>query len=326
MTKKIKLQIIIILILATVLSINGLSFSENNSDNYFYEKEVLGFMKNYTDEFTVSECVSLYNFNDELNAYLFVSEKNGYVIISVQNNEITEFSLVQNSPFVNNVNKKDKIYYNGPLAFFKDKDKTKIINLNTFEEFNKKDLKDINGLAYDVKPESKQFNVLSSTFTLKISGTVPNYSYNPDGICGSTAAAMLVRWYDIYVNGSYVPLSLQSSDGVILIQYLVPLIDGSKPGSLPGELLSGLTTYLSQQGVNSTVNLELSDVSWIFSCVSNNKPYIIGLSNHPQYNNHWVTGYGYSNSGTSYFAIVNDGHGSREIYINTNYTDFILFQ
>lgn len=321
----IKKFFVFLTLLIILFSVYNLAYSENTLEELELENKVINFMQNHIDNFSVSECVKLYDFNDELNAYLYIGEKSGYAIISKLTNEIVEFSLSQDSPISIMDSKKIKFYYNGPLAFYKQVN-DKIKDLKTGEVFDKRNLTELNVLKYEDKNVVQTDSILLNTFTIKIPAAVPNYSYNPNGICGSTAAAMFLRYYDIYVNGSYVPLSLQSLDGILLINHLIPYIDGSNPGSLPGQVVSGLTTYLTMQGVNSTVRLEISNPSWIFSCVSNNKPYILGLYNHPTYNNHWVTGYGYSNTGTSYFAIVNDGHGNSEIYINTNYTDFIIYQ
>jgi len=43
-------------------------------------------------------------------------------------------------------------------------------------------------------------------------GTVPNDSYNPNGICGSTASAMMLRYLDTYFPGDNVPSSLEMSE------------------------------------------------------------------------------------------------------------------
>lgn len=40
---------------------------------------------------------------------------------------------------------------------------------------------------------------------------------------------MLLRWYDIYKNQKYVPSSLESGDGVDLIEHLRGYIDGDVP-------------------------------------------------------------------------------------------------
>lgn len=45
------------------------------------------------------------------------------------------------------------------------------------------------------------------------------------------------------------------------------------------------------------------------------------IKGHPTYNNHWVTGYGYSDN----FAIVNNGWGSNGIYINLSYGTSLVY-
>lgn len=160
----------------------------------------------------------------------------------------------------------------------------------------------------------------------KIKGVVPNYSYNPNGICGSTAAAMLLRWYDIYVNTKYVPASLVSSSGTSLIKHLVPYIDGENPGSKPGEVYSGIQDYCTDQKISHSGGLEAVSSDYIIGRVSSDGvPYIMGLRASSSYGAHWVTGYGYTLSGSTCYAIVNDGHGKTDVSINIVNGDFIVW-
>ena len=131
---------------------------------------------------------------------------------------------------------------------------------------------------------------------------------------------MFLRYYDIYVNGNYVPSSLESSSGIALIDKLVPYIDGATPGSNPGQLQNGIYNYLKSQGINASVNLAYSSIGAIAGRVGNNEPFVLGLHNHPTYGEHWVTGFGYS----GIYAIANDGWGNI-VYIDSSYTDYIVY-
>jgi hypothetical protein len=99
---------------------------------------------------------------------------------------------------------------------------------------------------------------------------------------------MMLRYLDIYFPSDYVPASLETSDGIALINYLVP--------------------YLHDPG----------------SYLSNSHPYVLGLHQHPKYSEHWVTGYGYYNATTGY-AIVNDGWGSTYVFIDLSYADYMVW-
>lgn len=150
-----------------------------------------------------------------------------------------------------------------------------------------------------------------------ISGTVPNYDHNPDGICGSTAAAMLLRWYDLYQNNNYVPSSLESANGVVLIEHLRSYIDGDNPGSDPGDVYFGILDYCADQGVSHAGGIENYSDAYVMGRVDTYEiPFLVCTLNHPKYGNHWVTGYGYNYSNGTCYPIVNDGWGNKGIAIN----------
>ena len=157
-----------------------------------------------------------------------------------------------------------------------------------------------------------------------VTGTVPNYSYNVNGICGATASAMWLKWYDNYVNNSYVPSSLTSSIGVALIQHLVSYIPSN---SNAGQVSSGIYSYLGTQGISHFPYTDYANETTILSAVNGmGRPYILRIAGHPQYTNHWVTGYGYSQpSPGTIFAIVNDGWGSTGIQITMSYAANIVY-
>ena len=153
-----------------------------------------------------------------------------------------------------------------------------------------------------------------------ISHSTARYSYNPDGRCGSVAGAIVLNYYDRYKSPSYVPNSLESSDGVALINALVARM-GTSTNYI--ELKRGLSLYIKQYYKPTTVTA--NTYSWgdrIRTIIGKNYPCILGLTSHPRYGEHWVvvTGYNFTshNSGT---YTVNDGWGNVGININSSYTD-----
>lgn len=121
-----------------------------------------------------------------------------------------------------------------------------------------------------------------------ISGTVPNYSYNAGDTCGSTAAAMWLKWYDNNVDGRYVPDSLSTANGQALCKHLIPYIDDNwYYGSNPIDVVSGIYDYLKTQGITYWATTELASISMLHSRVTVfNRPYILLLSKEPKYGNH----------------------------------------
>lgn len=153
-----------------------------------------------------------------------------------------------------------------------------------------------------------------------ISHSTARYSYNPDGRCGSVAGAIVLNYYDRYKSPSYVPNSLESSDGVALINALVARM-GTSTNYI--ELKRGLSLYIKKYYKPTTVTA--NTYSWgdrIRTIIGKNYPCILGLTSHPRYGEHWVvvTGYNFTshNSGT---YTVNDGWGNVGININSSYTD-----
>ncbi|MCD2491386.1 hypothetical protein LQE92_01930 [Lacrimispora sp. NSJ-141] len=137
---------------------------------------------------------------------------------------------------------------------------------------------------------------------------------------------MWLKGYDNCVNGSYVPNSLSTSNGVALCQHMIQYIDNNwYGGSNPVDVAGGIYKYLKTQGVNHFPTVESSSFALVFSCVSSfNKPYILLIQNHGKYGNHWVTGYGYNDTGSYSYAVVNDGWGSSGIQINLSYESQII--
>ena len=141
--------------------------------------------------------------------------------------------------------------------------------------------------------------------------------YKRQGICGSTSAAMLLRWYDIYKNQKYVPSSLESGDGVDLIEHLRGYIDGDVPGSVAGDVFTGIMSYCSSQGVSHPGGFDGYNDNYVIGRVDTyGTPFLLIIHNHPTYKNHWITGYGYNISGGTCYPIVNDGWGDTNVSIN----------
>lgn len=309
------------------------------NDNYTYDvikKYAETFMGKYKSSSNLNNPIELFNPNNEVAALFFSDKTGGYIIVNVDDESVPEFSPKNNNKYI--IDKNTKYFYNGPITYMQENN-GKIIDLKnnseigTLEQLKSKlNEKAIYGEAEKKKnlstnlAESQSLNSAAVyNYSYTISGGVPIYAYNPNGICGSTAAAMYLRYYDYYKNDKYVPLSLSSSDGVNLIKYLVPYIDGSTPGSTPGEVQIGIKNYLSGQGVSASIYLSNFNIGTVAGLVSSNKPFVAGLSNDPTYGEHWVTGYGYAGNSSGDFIIVNDGWGGSNIYINTIYNDFMVY-
>lgn len=285
---------------------------------------------------------------------LFNINDTGYIIVDMEDNSIPEFSKETKNNKVVDVNK--KYYYNGPLTYFEDSN-GRVIDINTKEDMgkiselkNKKVKKQKNIDNTLAKENLKDFGnstqiqsishysgssgyLASSSVEYGLPYSLPNYSYNPNGICGATASAMFARYFNDHINGGYVPYSLETYDGEALTKELVKYIIGpdyvdpskSAPGQTAYQVSTGFKSYLTSQNVSDSMYYKNSiDYSRVRERIGNGRPFMYLMNNHPKYGNHWVTASGYvENSGTFIATLayirVNDGWGSTNIYIDNSY-------
>lgn len=262
--------------------------------------------------------------DNEERFYYLPFETGGYLIYDSNLNIVHEYSRDKGNAFIE---RNSDLYYLGALRYFH-KVGGKYVELPTGNTIASADFTNLaDAIEQNIISKTlMRSNTRAATASNTISGSVPNYSYNPDGICGSTASAMMLRWYDLNVNQNYVPSSLESSDGVALIEHLRGYIDGDSPGSTTGDVYNGIISYCSNQGVSHDGGFSVVDISYVVGRVDTyERPFVLGLNNHPTYHDHWVTGYGYSIRSSGDFAIVNDGWGNRGVEINLVGCDYIVW-
>ena len=268
-------------------------------------------------EICVEDRITLYNQNDEEVAYFYPGIYTGYLIVDADTLKPIEFSPENSLDFFDNTQR--KYYYGGPLNYFYEQDGNIISKTGAVVE--KQDL------YFENKAKSftvSNFEAINRTRSsnIRISHVPRNYSYNPNGICGSTAVAILLMYYDDYISDSYVASNYEvSGTGEALIKMLVPYIDGFTPGSTANDMVSGLNLYLVSRGLSR--NAQLLSKANIATPFSSDKPVLIDLDNHPTYGEHWVVGYGYNRyqDGATTFKmyIVVNGWGNSGVYIDEDY-------
>lgn len=267
-----------------------------------------------------SSKINLYGKDDNVIAEFYRLKEIGYIIIDKSNNNVVEYSTENNNLFINDRN--TKYYYGGPLNYFiQTSDKTNLIKLDS-QEFVNKDAAILQKNNESLMLSSTRNLPVDSSFTYKTPYLPRTYSYNPHAICGSTASAILLMYYHDHVSSAYVPSNLVSADGVSLVKHLVNYIDNDDiEGSSYSDVVNGLTRYLSTKNVISRVQ-RLDIVNGASRLYDKKLPIIVGLANHPTYENHWVVGYGlHSVYGLIDYFIVNNGWGQNGININAEYSD-----
>jgi hypothetical protein len=302
------------------------------------------FLSSCNKDIAPNDPIELYDADNTVAALFFPLKDKGYIIINVKDYNVTEFSTESNNQYITDHNK--KYFYNGPMGYMEEVNgiivdsktgdtigslsdlKLELGDANVYDESNMEIMNKLNtkednlSAVRSVKAKAKKPTLLK--------GTVPNYEsehyeINRKGICGSVASAMLLRYYDLYVNDNYVPYSLESASGEGLVNFLIPYIQGEGEGSMPGDVQAGLESYVRDRGITQYFTIETAVMGLIMNSVASEKPYILGLWNHPKYKSHWVTGYGYYQDSSSAFAVVNDGWGNRNTQINMSYADYIIY-
>lgn len=305
--------------------------------------------------------IPLYSAEDNLVAF-YVSSGNNYYILNSVNYEIIEMSDEHNIGFIEQSQvHSERIIYISPLNYYSKSTEGIIknqflevldkypIQATDFEDtaFKRVEVNKAELFSNRTNEYNPEFGI--SDHFINYSSYIPNYSYNPDNICGSTAAAMLLMYYDKVYNDSYVPNSWESSNGVYLIEKLVPFIENPRgAGSSMLDAINGLNNYLTQRGFSRTVYNRSS-----YSLDLRKGPAMLDLGKGIQpYGEHWVVAYGYRQFNNiaqvlppelssltftdsfkllspgetvSYLIFVVDGWGNRGALINQKYIEGALY-
>lgn len=288
--------------------------------------------KNETEISVLTNSVTpLYNNENEIIAFYYELNNGGYIIVNSDGTDFIEYSLEES---MLDLGKDEKYYYNEPLSIYEKIDNSKVENCITNEKTEFKDLefsiktsgkcnqKNATDLAIDM--------ISSSTFEEEqLNYETKAYDYNPDGRCGAVAGAILLRYYNDYVDTKYITSTYETTDGKKLINYLVDNYLGK--GTSYSKLKNGLNSYLSDRNISTRFQaIEGKNSVTVFnkirSYIKNNRPIIVGLTGSETYGEHWVVGTGYSiiynqTLGFANIVIFNDGWGNRNIRLNLYYVD-----
>lgn len=248
------------------------------------------------------------------------SESSGYLIYDNEASAVVEFSTVVDRLANCNaeIKQRSDLYYFGPSMLY-ERMGDELYNISdSHDRFSVTDIKSTVRNAFVNSVPGSELFMPSSTVWAILPYTLPNYSYNPTNICGATAAAMMLRYMDLHFNNNFVPSSLESTNGVTLIQHLATYVQFIT-GSSAGTQSSGINAYLQNKVSYSTYATYLYDYV-TYGSITNGRPYIVNVNGHPTYGNHAMTAYAYSDN----WPVVNDGWGNTSIYINPGYTSGIV--
>ncbi|ADL08757.1 C39 family peptidase [Thermosediminibacter oceani] len=311
---------VFILIFSFIFNFSNLSFASDAVDKYYFsvEKEYAElFLSKIGHPSTVSNPIQLKNIDGKLEALCFTIDNGGYLIININDLSIPELSFKNQSPF-KNLN--GTYIYNGPLAYF-EKVGEDLISLKSGQvvknKFKFKYYKDKIDKIKKLNDLKQEISIQGITIEKYLS--IPLHTwYKPGGYCGSIAGAIVMMFYDEAVNDNYVDSNLENEN---LIDFMIPYIDGSEPGSSTSDLTNGLTAYLRVRNFSNTA---ISTSSYSFSTIktkiNNNRPIIIDTDNDPTYNEHWIIAHGYYVHGNNIdkYVIVNDGWGNNDVWLEAD--------
>ncbi len=213
------------------------------------------------------------------------------------------------------IDSQSPLYYFGPLQLF-----TLSAN-NTYEPIIKKQIEPQNTALW-VGIEPQRF-----------------YNYrnwiNHDGTCGMMSAAVLLAYYQDYIDENLLPMSLRTKDGPSnpLYQSLLK----TTPSLLP----TGTIAYNVSYGINRllrrienpkshVITRSKATITPTFGIVKTRcdsmvpVPTIVGivtLLNSPEnYRNHWVVAYSYQEDQSDKYYRIHDNDGQYQAVINVKWT------
>ena len=278
----------------------------------------------------VSRPIPLYNINGELVAVNFLIDTGGYIIVNTNDFSIPELSFENESPFTN---VESNYIYNGPLVYFEEKGEN-LIDLSSGKLIDRSELYNVTSIYRNkiediqrINDELGGQNTIAASYDgeFKLSTPLKTW-YKSGGYCGPIAASYVFMYYDKVRNEKFVSTSYENSG---LIDLLIPYIDPDSNGSSTSELRSGMLKYMSAQGITGfTVASGNYGYTSIKARIKDfNTPVIVDTDNHPIYQEHWITSYGYFDNGIVDFLIVNDGWGNNGVYIDwgSGYYDDVVF-
>jgi hypothetical protein len=323
--------LLFILSLSFILSSVGIAFANNtsNQDTFDIEKKYGEmFLSQMGHASSISNPIKLNNMDNKLEAVRFKIDEGGYIIVNINDLSVPELSFKNESKFND---EKENYFYNGPMAYFK-KSNNDLLSLydnkhvnQVFDKVYSEKKIDKDRKIEEAENQSQVLLALSSEVNLP--NALQTYNYNPDGRCGSVAAAITLKYYDQTVNGSYVANYLENGGdygtGSLLINYLTSYIEPATiKGSSPIELVTGINNYLTNdRRLTDSASYQSYSFTTVMSKIDQARPIILGCTAFSEFDDHWVVVHGYWGQSTSRYMIVNNGWGENDVWINADYSD-----
>lgn len=304
-----------------IVSKSTINLIENNSE-YIVGKDLLPIQATY-----------LLDVNLEPNYVLLTLDNGGY-IISTLDGKISEISTNNDSnPYLTCTD--SKLVYAGAFNYYK-LDNNILVNIknNTIlntgfnnsikeqnEYFLKENLENTSRASVPSGGGSLSWKGITSSRFSRYAGTG---WINNDGYCGAYAAAVMMAYFDDYLNDNLIPSSVRtrgsSSPGSLITKLisLTPHVSETLPNHVSTGINSFINNYSTNKNIGTATNL-YGTYTYVKLQCDNNRPICVGTIS-GDYGKHWITVYQYAeSSSTKYYRCV-DNWGEYDVYIDYSWT------
>lgn len=273
------------------------------------------------ENINIEYSITLLDIAENENYILSILDNGGYIISSEEKLAISEMSTTENSnPYKDVMNY--SLLYAGPYnCYYKTVNGYKNVYTHTILDLvDAAEIKSINDLFLEEEPyvpKTRYFPYKGIS-----ESRMQTYNWiNRDNNCGPISAAILIAYYDDYINNQLVPDSIRprnSSSGTALINAMTRSTT-SPTATMPIHVATGLNTFMNNYS-STTSYMATSNNFSTWGQVKKNceasLPICVGMINAPSYGNHWVTVYQIRENGENkgfYKCVDNWGDYKKEI-------------
>ncbi len=304
------------LLITLLLLFTSVQFGVSAADPSPYlrtEKEAIAYIENYANDIgsgdekhSIVASTPIQSFTDGKSYVLYSFATGGYAIYDKISGVAEEMMPDAKNPYSNI--EKGKLLYGGPMNYIVEVD-GELISILDNQKLNDEDIKfltDIEKATVKNRTEMRAIPTTvntrcmnSSTYFTSLLGD--NFGYNTSGTCTHIACAIMLGFYDNYVNTQFVPTAYEDGYGTTesFHIYLQSFI-GYGPQGL-GDAANGLNSYFSSIFFTSPhASCDVCNHNAVFTRVCNNvyhnRPTVIAMFNSYNSNctmNHSVVAYGY---------------------------------
>ncbi len=334
----------IFLLLSIVLSfgITSVGATYNNFNDVDVQETVISYVRNNLDlDIEIKDKINLYNLDDNIIAFAFILSSGGYIISDLKGEIIQAyFEYTKTSDVFCDVVEETKIYYAGVDNYFIKKNSC-MIDLFTGEEIEENivsqlinNFEEISSKPVATSNSSSGITPYAVTSKYMLANPLATISYNPNNlICGSTAAAILLFYYDDYKDGNVLQ-GLYESDrtGETIIKFLAVPINGgisdTSRGATVSDIRDGLNIYFNSMNLKDysaiadSRNLGFGYSNDFMNMIRSDKPFILifdDVEGSPRGHFYVVHGILLDYGNGLYYVYCNNGYGSNNVFLSMKY-------